>query len=142
MRMRRLQSLLSAAGGDASRFAQAVPERKIAASVAREARAVRVSGRCVRYIMSLLLWAAPDLRVRPPTELVELSKQIASWIRRSRRWHHSRYQGAAFFTFMRSSAARSPALRFVAVSLAQKCMKKSLGASSSMWLCTAVTEMW
>jgi len=46
-----------AADGDASRFAQPVPITRIAASVAREANVVRVTGRSMRYIMSLLLCA-------------------------------------------------------------------------------------
>src|SRR5262249_22404029 len=40
-----------------------------------------------------------------------------------------------------SNPARSPLASFTASSLAQKCMKKSLGCSSSMWLCSAVTAM-
>ena len=40
-----------------------------------------------------------------------------------------------------SSAARRPLASLTASSFAQKCMKKSRGCSSSMWLCTAVTSM-
>src|SRR5882757_7312105 len=40
-----------------------------------------------------------------------------------------------------SSAARSPVASLRASSLAQKCMKKTRGCSSSMWLCRAVISM-
>src|SRR6185312_15735131 len=44
-------------------------------------------------------------------------------------------------TFTLSSAARRPLASFSASSLAQKCMKKRRGCSSSMWLWIAVTSM-
>lgn len=40
----------------------------------------------------------------------------------------------AGFTFVLSSAALRPAASFTASSMAQKCMKNSLGDSSSIWL--------
>ena len=48
---------------------------------------------------------------------------------------------AECFTAIRSSAARSPRASVAASLIAQKCMKKSRGSSSSMWLCNAVISI-
>src|SRR5438105_7009299 len=51
------------------------------------------------------------------------------------------YPQAHFLRLTLPNAAFSPSASFCASSFAQKCMKKSRGSSSSMWLCSAVTSM-
>src|SRR5437867_3670970 len=79
-------------------------------------------------------------------QLPELTRQIVVLVASRADHAHGfvgesrRYRGH-FLMCMRSSAKRRAVASFLASSFAQKCMKKSRGCSSSMWLCTAVTAI-